>query len=63
MGVDHLVDISSAGRGRLFHDGGYLYLFQASGADIKANFAMTGEGDVSDLGDETWYLVEAWDQS
>ena len=32
-------------------------------ADIKANFPTTGEGDVSDLGDETWYLVEAWDQS
>lgn len=62
-GVDHLLAAASAGRVGMLHDVGYPYLFHASGADIKANFTRTDNAVVSDLGDETWYLVETWDQS
>jgi hypothetical protein len=47
----------------MLHGGGYPYLFHASGAEIKANFAGDGVEAISDLSDETWYAVEAWDQS
>jgi hypothetical protein len=61
--VDHLLVASREGRVQLLHDGGYPYLFRASGADIKLNFASEGVEAVSGLTDVTWYVVEAWDQS
>lgn len=61
--VDKLLGMAEDGRARLLQDGGYPYLFHASGDDIKANFASAGVGAIADLSDDTWYLVEAWDQS
>lgn len=61
--VDHLLEAEEAGRARLLHGGGYPYLFYASGADVRANFAITGAAAVNALSESTWYLVEAWDQS
>ncbi|MFV4912558.1 hypothetical protein PFZ49_03125 [Microbacterium lacticum] len=61
--VDHLLTASADGRVRMLHDGGYPYLFHASGAEIKINFAAAGVETISALDDSTWYLVEAWDQS
>lgn len=61
--VDHLLTASEDGRARMLQDGGYPYLFHAPGAEIKSNFAAAGVETISALDDETWYLVEAWDQS
>ena len=61
--VDHLLTASEEGRVRMLQDGGYPYLFHAQGAEIKANFARAGVQTIYTLEDETWYLVEAWDQS
>jgi hypothetical protein len=61
--VDGLLKAVDAGRARMLHGGGYPYLFHASGAEIKANFAGDGVEAISGLSDETWYAVEAWDQS
>lgn len=61
--VDHLLTASEAGRARLLQDGGYPFLFHAPGVEIKTNFAAAGVETISALDDETWYLVEAWDQS
>jgi hypothetical protein len=61
--VDHLLESSKEGRTQLLHDGGYPYVFYATGADIKANFAASGSAAIAELADATWYLVEAWDQS
>lgn len=62
-GVDQLLTASEEGRASMLHDGGYPYLFHASGAEIKSNFAAEGVEAISALEDATWYLVEAWDQS
>ena len=61
--VDKLLNVADDGRVRMLHDGGYPYLFHASGKEIKANFATAGVGAIATLSDATWYLVEAWDQS
>lgn len=61
--VDHLIRSTTEGRGEILHDGGYPYVFHATGAEIKANFAASGVEAIDDLADATWYLVEAWDQS
>lgn len=61
--VDHLLESASEGRAQLLHDGGYPYVFYATGADIKMSFASSGNEEVANLADATWYLVEAWDQS
>lgn len=61
--VDHLLKSSEEGRAQLLHDGGYPYIFYATGADIKANFAGSGSAAIAALTHATWYLVEAWDQS
>lgn len=54
---------TTEGRASMLQDGGYPYLFHASGAEIKTNFATAGVEAISALCDATWYLVEAWDQS
>lgn len=60
--VDQMLTASEDGRARMLQDGGYPYLFHASGAEIKTNFPAAGQA-VSVLEDSTWYVVEAWDQS
>lgn len=61
--VDHLLESAKDGLAQILHDGGYPYVFYATGADIKINFAASGNGAVASLTDATRYLVEAWDQS
>lgn len=61
--VDHLLESAKDGRAQILHDGGYPYVFYATGADIKINFAVSGNEEVANLADATRYLVEAWDQS
>jgi hypothetical protein len=61
--VDKLLSASEDGRALLLHDGGYPYVFHARGEEIKANFSTTGVTGIATLSDDTWYLVEAWDQS
>lgn len=61
--VDELLSACEDGRALLLHDGGYPYLFHARGVEIKANFAAAGVGATAAVSDNTWYLVEAWDQS
>lgn len=61
--LDHLLAATGVGRVRLLHDGGYPYLFYASGAEVKANFAAAGAAAIDELDESSWYLVEAWDQS
>lgn len=51
------------GRAELLHDGGYPYLFHARGAEIKSNFSTAGVSAIATLSNDTWYLVETWDQS
>lgn len=61
--VDKLLIASEDGRARLLHDGGYPYLFHARGEEIKFNFSTASVSAVATLADDSWYLVEAWDQS
>lgn len=61
--VDDLLTVSGEGRARMLQNGGYPYLFHAQGEESKTNFARAGLRSVSALIDETWYFVEAWDQS
>lgn len=61
--VDRLLESAEEGRAQLLHDGGYPYMFYATGADIRTNFAASRGEDIAALADATWFLVEAWDQS
>lgn len=61
--VDELLSASQTGRAELLHDGGYPYLFHARGAEIKSNFSTAGVSAIATLSNDTWYLVETWDQS
>ncbi|MBM7412190.1 hypothetical protein JOE38_002013 [Clavibacter michiganensis] len=61
--VDELLTAAEDGRALMLLGGGYPYLFYASGADIKANFAAASVEAISALHEETWYIVKAWDQS
>ena len=61
--VDHLLESATEGRAQILHDGGYPYVFYATGADVKINFAASGDEALASLADATRYLVEAWDQS
>ena len=54
---------SEDGRVELLQDGGYPYLFHARGEEIKSNFSSAGVSAIAALSNDTWYLVEAWDQS
>ena len=61
--VDKLLSASEDRRVELLHDGGYPYLFHARGEEIKSNFSTAGVSAIAALSNDTWYLVEAWDQS
>jgi len=61
--VDGLLSAAEDGRALMLLGGGYPYLFHASGADIKANFADAGVEAIAALREEAWYVVKAWDQS
>ena len=61
--VDKLLSASEDRRAELLHDGGYPYLFHARGEEIKSNFSTAGVSAIAALSNDTWYLVEAWDQS
>ncbi|HBU42501.1 MULTISPECIES: hypothetical protein [unclassified Microbacterium] len=61
--VDKLLSASEDGRVELLQDGGYPYLFHARGEEIKSNFSSAGVSAIAALSNDTWYLVEAWDQS
>lgn len=61
--ADELLSASADGRAEMLHDGGYPYLFHARGEEIKSNFSTAGVSAIATLSNDSWYLVEAWDQS
>lgn len=58
--IGGLLNEAEAGRAVLLHDGGYPYLIQALGSEVKAAFSGSALPEVDD---GCWYLIEAWDRS
>lgn len=61
--VDAILECTEDGRAQLVHGGGYPYLVFARGTDVAAAFARELSEAGGAIDNETWYMVEAWDQS
>ncbi|KDA05290.1 hypothetical protein DC31_17170 [Microbacterium sp. CH12i] len=61
--IDAILDCVESGAARLVHDGGYPYLIYARGGDIVTAFARELGDTATELEENEWYMVEAWDQS